>query len=302
MINFKQLEALYWLRELGSFQRVADRLHVTQPAVSARVATLEEAVGARLVDRGPAGVTLTRLGLEAADHAERLIVGRDAMLEAVRRDRQTVLRIAAVGPVMHTWGAHLKRMIRDEEPSLAVEFSIGSNVQIERDIRAGAVDLAFLALLPGSVMPAARLSMDYAIAWIASPEVAAAVPQPADTDDLAACERVLYPPTSPLYSPVPDLLSRTGSPRHFANSLSSILDLLRLGFGISAIPAAVARTDIAAGRLQRIQTCAPIPPLSVYCAHVVRQRERQADKVLALAERAIREAAAVSDGDLVLRG
>jgi DNA-binding transcriptional LysR family regulator len=33
-MNFKQLEALYWLDKLGSYQQVAKQINITQPAVS----------------------------------------------------------------------------------------------------------------------------------------------------------------------------------------------------------------------------------------------------------------------------
>ncbi len=46
----------------GSFVRAAERLHVTQTAVSARVRTLEEQVGATLFVRNKAGASLTPAG------------------------------------------------------------------------------------------------------------------------------------------------------------------------------------------------------------------------------------------------
>src|SRR6218665_2142398 len=57
----------------GSFLRAAERLHVTQPAVSARVRTLEEQLGARLFVRNKAGATLTPAGDQFVRHARQLV-------------------------------------------------------------------------------------------------------------------------------------------------------------------------------------------------------------------------------------
>lgn len=293
MVNFKQLEAIYWLRELNSFQQVADRINVTQPAVSARIVALEAAINARLVNRRPTGVSLTSLGLEVAEHAERLILQRDVMLEQLRRDRKSSLRVSMVGPVMNTWGPLLRKRLQNLEPDLAVEFSFGSNVQIERDVQAGAADLAFVSLLPSTTLPTTQFSVKYDIGWIGAPKLLSRLPRPATLADLGSCDLVLYPPTSPLFSPVADVMPQASGPRHFANSLSSILDMLRLGFGISAIPVSAALNDIETGRLARVETVVKMRSLTVYCAHVSKQKQKQAAVVLAHAESAAKEFAAL---------
>lgn len=290
MVNFKQLEALYWLRELGSFQRVADRIHLTQPAVSARIATLEESTGVQLVDRSTSALHLTRQGEVVANYAERLITIRDAMLESVRRDEKTMLRLAMVGPVAHTWGPDLRSLIAEHAPELRVEFTVGSNVQIERDVRAGAIDLAFMSLLPSDSLPVTAFSIEYEVDWLGTPELVRRLPVPASMDDLGRSELILYPPTSPLYSPVQSTLGErigNGGARHFANSLSTILDMLRLGYGLSAVPVAVAEKDIADGVLMRVDTRKSIKPLTVFCAHQARHRKATTDLVVELAKTAV---------------
>ena len=37
MMTFKQLEAIYWVTQLGGFSQAADKLHTTQSAISKRV-------------------------------------------------------------------------------------------------------------------------------------------------------------------------------------------------------------------------------------------------------------------------
>jgi DNA-binding transcriptional LysR family regulator len=56
----------------GSFSAAGRELALTQPAVSQQVAALERELGARLLHRGPGGLTLTDAGAVALEHAEAL--------------------------------------------------------------------------------------------------------------------------------------------------------------------------------------------------------------------------------------
>jgi DNA-binding transcriptional LysR family regulator len=56
----------------GSFSAAARELSLTQPAVSQQIAALERELGARLLHRGPGGLTLTDAGALALEHAEAL--------------------------------------------------------------------------------------------------------------------------------------------------------------------------------------------------------------------------------------
>jgi DNA-binding transcriptional LysR family regulator len=73
-LKLRDLQILFTVVELGSMSKAASHLAVTQPTVSEAIADLEDAVGARLLDRGPHGVALTiygqtflKRGLEAFD-------------------------------------------------------------------------------------------------------------------------------------------------------------------------------------------------------------------------------------------
>jgi hypothetical protein len=58
-VNLRQLAHLTALAEEGSFSRAAERLHLTQSALSRSVQTLEDELGARLIDRAGKRSTLT---------------------------------------------------------------------------------------------------------------------------------------------------------------------------------------------------------------------------------------------------
>jgi DNA-binding transcriptional LysR family regulator len=63
-LNLRDIRALVAVAEAGSFTRAAERLHLSQPALTVQIRRLEEAVGARLFDRNSRNVALTPTGRE----------------------------------------------------------------------------------------------------------------------------------------------------------------------------------------------------------------------------------------------
>ena len=91
-------------REAGSFSAAARELSLTQPAVSQQVAALERELGARLLHRGPGGLTLTEAGTVALDHAQALaerLALADAQLAELGDDRGA-LRVGGFPSAMAT--------------------------------------------------------------------------------------------------------------------------------------------------------------------------------------------------------
>lgn len=59
MLTFKQMEALYWIVQLGSFDAAATRLNTTQSAISKRIQELERAFDLTVFDRAHRSARLT---------------------------------------------------------------------------------------------------------------------------------------------------------------------------------------------------------------------------------------------------
>lgn len=72
-MNPKNLQSFMKVVEFGTFNRAAAQLHITQPALSRRIGSLEDEVKAKLFDRRGQGVTLTDAGVALRDHAEGLL-------------------------------------------------------------------------------------------------------------------------------------------------------------------------------------------------------------------------------------
>jgi DNA-binding transcriptional LysR family regulator len=80
-----QVRAFVTVARLGHVTKAADALHVTQPAVTAQVKSLESALGVALFDRSAGRLTLTRAGEQLLPLAEALLAAAGELQGAARR-------------------------------------------------------------------------------------------------------------------------------------------------------------------------------------------------------------------------
>jgi DNA-binding transcriptional LysR family regulator len=92
-----ELRAFVTLAEQLHFGRTADRLHITQPALTKQIQRLEEAVGGALVRRGYREVRLTPAGEVLLPHAARLLEESAAALDIARRAVRGQLGVLRLG-------------------------------------------------------------------------------------------------------------------------------------------------------------------------------------------------------------
>lgn len=83
-ISYRQLNGFITVARLGNVTRAARELHVSQPALTQTIRSLEDIVGTTLFDRSAKGVTLTRAGEEFHTVAMRLVGDIDDALEDLR--------------------------------------------------------------------------------------------------------------------------------------------------------------------------------------------------------------------------
>ena len=128
----------------GSFVRAAENLHVTQTAVSARVRTLEQQIGATLFVRNKAGASLTPAGEQFVRYASMLVQvwERARHQVAVPAGRDFVL---TMGCEMSLWDPLLLDWLlwmRTEAPHLALRTEVGYPADLLERVAAGMLDIA----------------------------------------------------------------------------------------------------------------------------------------------------------------
>ena len=130
--------------ETGSFKEAANKLFLTQSAISARVKALEDLIGKRLLERSKSGVQLTPAGEHFYRHATTLVrVWRQALLEVALSDEH--VDHLAVGAQISLWEGFLLKWIawlQDEHGNIAVNASVGGSSELMDRISDGTLDLA----------------------------------------------------------------------------------------------------------------------------------------------------------------
>jgi molybdate transport repressor ModE-like protein len=84
-MDLHQLATLVAVAREGSITRASQRLHLSQPAVSAHIKALEEALGLALFERVPRGMRLTSDGRRILVQAERTLGAHHELVEEARR-------------------------------------------------------------------------------------------------------------------------------------------------------------------------------------------------------------------------
>ncbi len=130
----------------GSFLEAANRVHVTQSTVSARIQNLEAVLGARLFVRNRAGAVLTPAGRRFLRHAKSLLL-------TVKRARHDVglpdrFRTSiTLGARIALWDGFLTRWageMRERAPDVSIRSEIGFEDDLMRRLVEGTMDLALM--------------------------------------------------------------------------------------------------------------------------------------------------------------
>lgn len=144
MFSLNQLRTFLAVADTGSVGAAAERLAVSQPAVSAALAALAQSVGAPLVRRDGRGTRITAAGEALALHARRIFAllerAQEDAAQAARRDAQR-LRLAAVTTVAEHVIARLLRGFRARAPHVDVELYVANREHVWDRLRHWEADL-----------------------------------------------------------------------------------------------------------------------------------------------------------------
>lgn len=145
-VQIELLDTFLDLAETRSFHRTAERLHLTQSTVSARILALEQAVGVRLFSRSRAGTDLTAEGKRFEAHARTL---RHEWNEAKRRivvpqQAAHLVRIGIQNDLSAVYLGELVAGFRRSFPDTAFYIEPDYSNQMCADVLTGTLDFAIM--------------------------------------------------------------------------------------------------------------------------------------------------------------
>lgn len=254
MITLRQLQCFVALAETLHFRRAAERVHLTQPAVSAQIAHLEDHLGVLLVERTRRSVLLTPIGRAVAERARDVL--RDVgELEAVARQSQRPLSGTLRVGVLRTLGAyllpHILPVMRKTYPDLRLYMREEPRSRLLDDLAHGELDMVLLASAPKDDSHLSVLPMFHEPLWLALPlGHRLCARQEVELSDLANEQLILLEFGDGLRDPALAICRASGAAAHpdfHATSLDTLRQMVATGLGASLLPAlyveAEARND-----------------------------------------------------------
>ena len=152
-----QLKAFHAAAVHGGFTRAAERLGLTQPAVSDHVRKLEETYGVQLFTRSTQGVNLTDMGRKLFAIAERQFEAETQAMELLSRGRTLEEGQLTIGADAAVHILPQLARFRLQHPRLAVRLVSGNSAQLLKRLEDFSIDVAVTAERPSDPAFLARL-------------------------------------------------------------------------------------------------------------------------------------------------
>lgn len=143
-----QLKAFHAVARHGGFSRAAERLSLTQPAISDHVRKLEEAYGVQLFTRSAAGVELTAMGRSLFAIAERLFEAETEAQDLLSRARKLESGQLTIGADAAVHILPRVARFRSLYPGIAVRLVTGNTAGLLAQLENFAIDVAVVAEPP----------------------------------------------------------------------------------------------------------------------------------------------------------
>lgn len=278
-----QLRTFAAVAELGSVRAAAERLQVTESAVSAAIGALQRQLGASLLERQGRGIRLTAAGARYADYARRVLgmleeAAAAALAEAdPRRGR---LRVAAVTSAGEVLLPPLLAAFRRRWPEVALDLEVAARDRVWQLLRDHAVDLAVAGRPPADmdVVTYARRANELIV--VAAPGLVS------EAEDLRRIPWLLREPGSGTRETLEAVLEAIGAggPRLTLGSNGAVVAGAVAGIGATLASRDAVAVELAARRLVVVET--PATPLDrpyhlVGRRHLPATARRFVDDVLA---------------------
>lgn len=150
-MDTQSLNAFLAVADAGSFSQAAEQLHLTQPAVSKRIAALERQLNCRLFDRIGRHVNLTEAGAALLPRAKRILLDIDEAQRSIDDLRGDVAGRLSMG-ISHHIGLHrLPPVLREftrRHPGVQLDIDFMDSERAHDRILHGEMDLAVITLAP----------------------------------------------------------------------------------------------------------------------------------------------------------
>lgn len=152
-MHLRQLEQFLAVVETGSLTAAAERVNLTQQALSKSLSRLEDTIGGKLFHRETRGMTLTRLGEAVAEHAREVVAsaGRLRIAAAAESGLERGKLVIGLSPIAATSkiGTEVIRFA-ESHPDLRIDVEAGIDLDFAAALHRGQLDIAISSQMHGT--------------------------------------------------------------------------------------------------------------------------------------------------------
>lgn len=269
MITIKQIEALYWVSRLGTLNKAADKLHITQSAATKRLQEVESLSMFPLFEEQGRKNRLTTKGKELVKECEGLLSLIDE-LELLKGSSKLPARTLHVGLTEFTaltWFPNFIQLMNKTYPSITIQPEVDLSTQLYNKIKEGRLDFAFLP----DIHPDEGLTKitfgEIEFGWFCAPgqfdndrvyELTALA-------EMTVIEQNAHSIITELCGQLWENAGVQPKRIYGGNHVNALAGLISAGIGISCLPVAMLGPEISRGKLQHIKTHPVAPSVAYSC-------------------------------------
>ncbi|MBC7683059.1 MAG: LysR family transcriptional regulator, partial [Ferruginibacter sp.] len=277
---------------LKSISRAADKLFLTQSAMSSRISTLEDELGVLLLDRRDKQFKLTTAGARFLVYAQRLLeLQREVKAEMGSGAPLAVsMRIGAIESVLHSWLIPWLEKLRRDQPGLELDLTVETTPILMDHIQRGTLDLVFAALPASADGVRNRVLSAMEMAFVGNPLLHKK--RKYRLDELAEMELLTFQKGSQPHVTLLDLFRQHHlEPKrvHAISSISAMVQLVQGGFGVALLPRVAVQRLTGFASLKLLRCDAKLQALPIHASY-------RTDPTSQAVETVIRSAMAFVDG------
>lgn len=268
-MDLTQLRAFVTVAREGNLTRAAERLHLTQPAVSLQLKSLQQSLALQLLVRTPSGLTLSADGVKLLPLAERVLAGSQELLQAAHSLHSTLSGKLAIGTILDPeftrLGAFLKMLV-EGYPQVSTELKHGMSGWVQQQIRDGQMDVGYYL---GPVQPQLHALQLCSFTYhVLAPRGWGKRVAGKSWESLAQLPWIWSPPESVHHRLLSELFAqRQVQPLKVAlvDQEASMLDLVKSGVGLSLVRDSIALRESQAHGLVIANSVSVTTELSFIC-------------------------------------
>lgn len=257
-MEIRQLRAFVAIAETGTFTAAAERVHVTQAAISMQIRQLERETGTKLFVRAPRRVILTEAGEKLLDRAHSVLREHDAALQelaALTGAEHGRLRIGSASAMVSADPLpHILKALKRIHPGAETSVESGTSEHLVQRILSGDLDAAFVSLPVDARGVQTELLNEDSLVAIASPQHKLAKQKVVSAYALAGEKLILGERGGNTRRLIDQFFAHAGVSLKIAMELSRLAAIKRMveeDMGVGIVPLQSVRDEVAKGTVVR---------------------------------------------------